>query len=73
FGIIKPLDESEWVSLVVISIKKDGQIRVCVDYREMNVICAIDPFPMPFTEEILEGVAGLEIYSFIDAFSGYHQ
>ncbi|KAH9293261.1 hypothetical protein KI387_041536, partial [Taxus chinensis] len=71
-GIIKPLDESEWVSPMVISIKKDGRIRICVDYRELNVACITDPFPMPFTEEIL-GVAGHEIYSFTDGFSGYHQ
>ncbi|KAH9319238.1 hypothetical protein KI387_021007, partial [Taxus chinensis] len=71
--IIKPLDESEWVSPMVISIKKDGRIRICVDYRELNVACVTDPFPMPFTEEILEGVAGCKIYSFTDGFSGYHQ
>ncbi|KAH9316799.1 hypothetical protein KI387_044537, partial [Taxus chinensis] len=72
-GIIKPLDESEWVSPVVINIKKDGQIRIYVDYRELNVARVIDPFPMPFTEEILEDVAGRNIYSFTDGFSGYHQ
>ncbi|KAH9298060.1 hypothetical protein KI387_029742, partial [Taxus chinensis] len=59
-GIVKPLDESEWVSPMVISIKKDGQIRIYVDYREPNDACVIDPFPTPFTEEILEGVVGCE-------------
>ncbi|KAH9321804.1 hypothetical protein KI387_016443, partial [Taxus chinensis] len=72
-GIIKPLDESEWVSPMVISIKKDGKIRICVDYRELNVACVTDPFPMPFTKEILEGVIGYEIYSFTDGFSEYQQ
>ncbi|KAH9311780.1 hypothetical protein KI387_026815, partial [Taxus chinensis] len=71
-GIIKPLDELEWVSPMVISIKKDGKIRICVDYMELNVTCVTDPFPTPFTEEIL-GVAGCEIYLFTDGFSGYHQ
>ncbi|KAH9295022.1 hypothetical protein KI387_038610, partial [Taxus chinensis] len=42
-------------------------------YMELNAACVTDPFLMPFTEEILEGVAGREIYSFTDGFSGYHQ
>ncbi|KAH9296608.1 hypothetical protein KI387_040196, partial [Taxus chinensis] len=72
-GIIEAVEESEWISPMVISIKKDGRIRICVDYRDLNAVCVIDPFPTPFTEEILEGVAGHEIYSFTDGFSGYHQ
>ncbi|KAH9288436.1 hypothetical protein KI387_032553 [Taxus chinensis] len=70
---IEHTEESEWVSPMVISIKKDGRIKICVDYRELNVACVIDPFPTLFTEEILEGVVGCEIYSFTDGFSGYHQ
>ncbi|KAH9301219.1 hypothetical protein KI387_012802, partial [Taxus chinensis] len=46
---------------------------ICVDYRELNVTCVIDPFPTPFTKEILKGVAGHEIYSFTDGFFRYHQ
>ncbi|KAH9296614.1 hypothetical protein KI387_040202, partial [Taxus chinensis] len=69
-SIIEAMEESEWVSPMVISIKKDGRIRICVDYRDLNVVCVIDPFPTPFTEEILEGVAGCEVYSFTDGFSG---
>ncbi|KAH9321336.1 hypothetical protein KI387_015975, partial [Taxus chinensis] len=71
--IIKPLDESEWVSPMVISIKKDGWIRIYMDYRELNVVCMTDPFPTPFIKEILEGIVRREIYSFIDGFSEYHQ
>ncbi|KAH9312230.1 hypothetical protein KI387_027265, partial [Taxus chinensis] len=44
-----------------------------MDYRELNAVCVIDPFLTPFTEEILEGVAGCEIYSIMDGLSGYHQ
>jgi hypothetical protein len=35
--------------------------------------CVHDPFPTPFTDEVLENVGGCEAYSFIDGFSGYHQ
>lgn len=58
---------------MVIKIKKDGRIRICVDYRDLNVVCVIDPFPTPFIKDILEGLAGREIYSFMDGFLGYHQ
>ncbi|KAH9315426.1 hypothetical protein KI387_024053, partial [Taxus chinensis] len=72
-GIIEAMEESKWISPMVISIKKDGRIRICVDYRELNVVCIIDPSPTPFIKEILEGVVGCEVYSFTDGFLGYHQ
>jgi hypothetical protein len=46
---------------------------LCVDYRSLNFSCVHDPFPTPFTDEVLEQVAGKEVYSFTDGFSGYHQ
>ncbi|KAH9293081.1 hypothetical protein KI387_041715, partial [Taxus chinensis] len=73
YGIIKVVEESEWISPIVISIKKDGRIRIYFDYRNLNVVCIIDPFPTPFTDKILEGVVGCEVYSLMDGFSGYHQ
>ncbi|KAH9303496.1 hypothetical protein KI387_043858 [Taxus chinensis] len=72
-GIGEAVEELEWIIMMVISIKKDGRINICVYYRDLNTVCVIDPFPTPFTKEILEGVAGYEIYSFTDGFSGYHQ
>jgi hypothetical protein len=44
-----------------------------VDYRSLNVSCVHDPFPTPFSDEVLDQVAGNEAYSFTDGFSGYHQ
>jgi putative transposase len=46
---------------------------VCVDYKRLNSASVLDPFPSPFTNEVLEQVAGKEYYSFTDGFSGYHQ
>ena len=51
--------------------KKNGKIRVCVDYRKLNAARVTDAFPLPFTDGILDAVAGHEIYSFLDGFSGY--
>lgn len=39
---------------------------------ELNKACDHDPFPTPFTGDILESVAGREVYSLTDGFSGYH-
>jgi hypothetical protein len=72
-GIIEPVEESEWISPMVVQDKNIGEIRICVDIRKLNDVCLHDPFPTPFTEEVLDNVGGHEVYSFTDGFSGYHQ
>ena len=73
-GLIFPFEEAEWVSPIVIQSKKEkSEIRVCVDYKSLNNACIHDPFPTPFSDEILKNVVGNEAYSFTDGFSGYHQ
>ena len=68
------VEEEEWVSPIVIQIKKGIQdIRVCVYYISLNYACVHDPFPTPFTDEVLEQVEGKDSYSFTDGFLGYHQ
>jgi len=52
--------------------KKIGEIRICADLRKINDTSVIDPFPSPFTDEVLDNVGGHEAYSFTDVFSGYH-
>ena len=66
--IIEPVEESEWISPIVIQDKK-----VTGNLRKLNDACLHDPFPTPFTDEFLESVDGQEMYSFTDGFSGYHQ
>jgi hypothetical protein len=72
-GIIDPLEESEWISAMVVQEKKTGGIRICVDLRKLNDACMHDPFPTPFTYEFLENVGGQEVYSFTYRFSVYCQ
>jgi hypothetical protein len=57
-GIIKPVEESEWVIPMVVQEKNQGGIRICVDLRKLNYACLHDPFPTPFTDEVLENVGG---------------
>ena len=73
-GIIEPIEELEWINSIVIQDKKTtGEVRICVDLRKLNDACLHDPFPTPFTDEVLENVGVQEMYSFIDGFFGYHQ
>jgi hypothetical protein len=71
-GIIEPVEESEWIIPMVVQEKKKGGIRICVDLRKLNDAFLHDPFPTPFTHEVLENVGGHKSYSFTDGFSGYH-
>ena len=72
-GFIIPIDQAEWLSPIVVVPKKSGKIRICVDYRKLNAATVTDPFPLPFMDMILDAVAGNEMFSFLDCFSGYNQ
>ena len=61
------------MSPIVISLKKDTtQIKICVDFRCLNVVAIKELFSIPLTNNILKEVAGHEIYSFMDRFSRYN-
>ncbi|MCO5597414.1 hypothetical protein L7F22_051491 [Adiantum nelumboides] len=72
-GFVYPVEDSEWVSPVVVTPKKNGKWRVCVDYKPLNAATKSDHFPLPFQDEILTKVAGYECYTVCDGYSGYFQ
>jgi hypothetical protein len=72
-GIRELVEEPEWVIPMAVQEKKQGGIRICVDLRKLNDSFLHDPFPTPFTDEVLENVGGQEAYSFTEGLSGYHQ
>jgi hypothetical protein len=53
--------------------KKQGTIRVCIDFLDLNKSCPKDNFPTPFIDQILDECAGSAFFSFMDRFSGYNQ
>jgi putative transposase len=67
------VQEATWFSPIVVVPKKHGKLQICVDFRKLNVATKKDPYPLPFTEEVLIMVARHEVYLFLDGFSGYHQ
>ena len=67
-GIIRPSTSS-----VVTVKKKDGGIRICVDFRAVNAITQPDPYLMPLIEEILAMLASAKFISKVDLNKGFHQ
>jgi hypothetical protein len=70
---IRLVETTEWVSSVVLALKKNGKLRVCVNYKALNKVTKKDQYPLPFCEEILEEIAGHKMYTFEDGYKGYHQ
>jgi hypothetical protein len=53
--------------------KKNGKLRICVDFRKFNAATKKDLYLLPFTDEVINTVFGHKVYTFLDNFSGYHQ
>ncbi|KAK6023326.1 hypothetical protein OSTOST_10892 [Ostertagia ostertagi] len=53
--------------------KKDGSLRLCVDYRELNRRIKQDSYPLPIVEAILQSLAGKKFFSTHDLCSGYRK
>ena len=71
--IIFPLRYSEWVANLVAVRKKSGEIRLYVDFRNLNRSSKKDNYPLPKMEHILQRVTGASRISMIDGFSSYNQ
>ena len=68
-----PLRYSDWVENLVLVKKKNGEIRLYVDFRNLNRASLKDNYPLPKMDYILQKVVGLAKMSMMDGFSGYHQ
>jgi hypothetical protein len=64
---------TDWVSNLVPIEKKQGTIRVCIDYRDINKACPKDNFPTPFVDQIIDDCSRSEIFSLMDGFSRDNQ
>ena len=69
-GIIVPLRYLEWVSNLVSVRKKTGEIRLCINFRNMNKASLKDNYPLPKMDHILQKVVGSKRISLLDGFSG---
>ena len=66
-----PIKHTSWVSNLVPVRKKNGEIRLCVDFYDLNRASLKDRHPLPSMEQILQVISISEWFSFLDDFSGY--
>ncbi|KAJ4980381.1 hypothetical protein NE237_031218 [Protea cynaroides] len=71
-GYIRP-SISPWGAPVLFVKKKDGSVRLCIDYRELNKLTIKNRYPLPRIDDLFDQLQGEKVFSKIDLRSGYHQ
>ena len=66
--VIQPINYSEWISNMVPISKPFSDIKICIDFRDLNKACPKDDFPLPNIDMIVDLIAGHEILSLMDGF-----
>ena len=72
-GVVERIDSSAWISPIVVSRKRNGKVRLCVDLRKVNEAIETSGYPIPDMEEMLNQLNGSVMFSCLDLKAAYHQ
>ena len=64
---------SPWGEPVIFVKKKDGTLRLCIDYRQLNKMNIKNRYPLPHIDDMFDQLCGATVFSKIDLRYGYHQ
>ena len=65
--------ESPWGAPVLFVKKKDGALRLCIDYRQLDKVTVKNKYPLPRIDDLFDQIRGAKVFSKIDLSYGYHQ
>ena len=70
--IVRVEDPTEWVSSMVVSVRKD-KVRICIDPRDLNKAIKREHHPMKTIQEVVSSMPDAKVFSVLDAKSGFLQ
>jgi hypothetical protein len=72
-NFIRPCRYAEWISNIVPVYKKNGKMRVCIDFRDLNRATPMVRYPMPVAVLLVDAAVGHKVISFMDGNAKYNQ
>ncbi|KAM1758776.1 hypothetical protein ACFX11_007869 [Malus domestica] len=72
-GFIRTARYVEWLANIVPVLKKNGALRICIDFRNLNLATPKDEYTMPISDLLIDAAANHAILSFMDGHAGYNQ
>ncbi|KAJ9532477.1 hypothetical protein QJQ45_010502 [Haematococcus lacustris] len=71
-GVIEP-SSSPYAAPILFVQKKSGELRMCIDYRQLNKLTLRDQYPLPRIDDLFDRLSGCSVFSSLDLQAGYHQ
>ena len=72
-GIITPVTEpTEWVNSMTYPVKPNGDLRICLDPKDLNKAIIQEDYKPPTLDEITHKLSGAKVFSKVDAFKGFY-